>query len=69
MNYVLQVRSCDIDKVLLKLLSLGESITIKNVLRKDGRIFVKTALLTEVRSIQEVQHVEKEKRLQQFLVF
>lgn len=69
MNYILKVETSNIDKVILKLLALGDAIIIKNILRRDGMIFVKTNLLTEVRSIQEVQNIRREKLIPQFLIF
>jgi molybdate-binding protein len=69
MNYILKVETSNIDKVILKLLALGDAITIKNILRNEGAIYVKTNLLTEVRSIQEVQDIRREKLIPQFLVF
>lgn len=69
MNYKLRVDSCNIDKVVLKLSEHGDNITIKNVLRSTGLIYIKTKLIEDVKLITEVNEVQKDNFLPQFLFF
>lgn len=69
MNYKLKVDTGNIDKVVLKLSQHGEGITIRNVLRSTGIIYIKTQFINEVKSINEIVNIEKERFFPQFLFF
>lgn len=69
MNYKLKVDTGNIDKVVLKLSQHGEDITIRNVLRSTGIIYIKTQFINEVKLINEIINIEKERFFPQFLFF
>ncbi len=70
MNYILKVESCNIDKVILSVSEYGKNITIKNILRNDGNIYIKTDLiLFELREIKNIIDIKRETFIPSFLVF
>lgn len=67
MNYILKVDTSNIDKVVLMLSKREDEITIKNVLRSTGFIFIKTKFINEVKLIAEIIDVKKESFFPQLL--
>jgi len=61
MNYILKVDTCNVDKVVLKLTE--NDITIKNVLRSVGSIYVQTKFLNKLKLIGEILEVKQESRI------
>ena len=57
----------NIDKVVLKLTKYGDKITIRNILRSTGLIYVKTKLINDIKLINEIIDVKKENFLPQLL--
>lgn len=69
MNYKLKVDTNNIDKVVLKLTEEGSAVKIKNVLRRNGFIFIKTGVISKVKMITEILEIEKESFFPKFSLF